>query len=326
MPKNVVSNRQVFVDESEIEMYNYPVKNIIIFKWVMYMWIGILIIILIIIYLFLIAPNTGRGEKMSPFCKVYIAHRGLFYNGNPKEEKDDVDSDEIVEEDEIIPENSLPAFERAVAAGYGIELDTQTTADGRVVVFHDESLLRMCGVDKNLHDCTYDELMKYKLLETDYKIPLFEDVLKVIGGKVPLIVEVKSEGNYRRTTRLTAEFLDAYRGTYCVESFHPLVLNWFKKNRPDVLRGQLSTNFFKSTLKRNWYENIILTNLMLNFLSRPDFIAYSYRFRYQPSFLICRKLFQVVCAAWTVRSEEVLRKVEKIFDVIIFDSFFPGKK
>ena len=294
---------------------------------------GIIVILLLIIYLFLIAPNFERREKMLPFSEVYIAHRGLFYNGevqsssaNNEVNNYKVDDKQGNPEEDIIPENSLPAFERAVAVGYGIELDTQTTSDGRVVVFHDESLLRMCGVDKKLHDCTYDELIKYSLLGTDYKIPLFEDVLKVIGGKVPLIVEVKSEGNYRRTTRLTAEYLDAYRGAYCVESFHPLVLNWFKKNRPDVLRGQLSTNFFKSTLKRSWYENFILTNLMLNFLSRPDFIAYSYRFRYQPSFLICRNLFRVVCAAWTVRSEEVLRKVEKIFDVIIFDSFLPGKK
>ena len=93
-----------------------------------------------------------------------------------------------------------------------------------------------------------------------------------------------------------------------------------------MLRGQLSTNFFKSTLKRSWYENFILTNLMLDFLSRPDFIAYNYRYKYQPSFFVCRKLFRVVCAAWTVRSEEALSKVEKIFDVIIFDSFLPGKK
>ena len=190
---------------------------------------GIIVILLLIIYLFLIAPNFERREKMLPFREVYIAHRGLFYNGEVQsKDVPNADDDRLEDlEEEIIPENSIPAFVRAVAAGYGIELDTQTPADGRVVVFHDESLLRMCGVDKNLHDCTYDELMKYKLLETDYKIPLFEDVLKVIAGKVPLIVEVKSEGNYRRTTRLTAEYLYAYRGTYCVESFHPLVLNWF---------------------------------------------------------------------------------------------------
>ena len=223
----------------------------------------------------------------------------------------------------IIPENSMPAFEAAVKAGYGIELDTQTTKDGRLVVFHDENLYRMCGVDKNLYECTYDELQSMRLAKTDYKIPLLEDVLKAVSGRVPLIVEIKSEGNWKRTTRMTAEALDSYNGIYCMESFHPLIVKWFRDNRQDVLRGQLSTDFFRSTLKRAWYENIVLTNLMLNFLSRPDFVAYNYRYKNQPSFWLCRHLFHVVSAAWTVRSEDALKKVRKVFDVIIFDSFIP---
>lgn len=315
------------------------------------MWIVICFVIIIIIYLYCIAPGIGRQEQMKPFSATYIAHRGLFYNGDGewKEEDDGRDtgtgeavSGDVVsnnrntgetvtvsrekEQEEIIPENSMPAFERAVASGYGIELDTQTTKDGRLVVFHDETLYRMCGVDRKLYECTYEELMQYGLAKTDYKIPLFSDVLKVVAGRVPLIVEIKSEGNWQRTTRLTAEFLDSYKGVYCMESFHPLVVRWFRKNRPDVMRGQLSTNFFRSTLKRAWYENIILTNLMLNFLSRPDFVAYNYRYKNQPSFWLCRHLFKVVSAAWTVRSEAVLKKVSKVFDVIIFDSFIPGDK
>ncbi|MBR1598802.1 MAG: hypothetical protein IJ661_07830 [Lachnospiraceae bacterium] len=345
------------------------------------MWIVICIVIIIFIYLYCIAPNTGRQEQMQPFADTYIAHRGLFDNGDgeweitpegvtpnggkavsdsskavsdgkksmsdkekvmPNEKEALSDREKAMPEKkavsdggkavsdskkaEIIPENSMPAFERAVASGYGIELDTQTTKDGRLVVFHDETLYRMCGVDKKLYECTYEELMKYGLAGTDYRIPLFSDVLKAVGGRVPLIVEIKSEGNWLRTTRMTAEQLDAYRGIYCVESFHPLVVRWFRKNRPDVLRGQLSTNFFRSTLKRAWYENIILTNLMLNFLSRPDFVAYNYRYRNQPSFWLCRHLFNVVSAAWTVRSEAVLKRVSKVFDVIIFDSFIPGER
>ena len=304
------------------------------------MLIAIIIILLIIVYLFLIAPNTGRQEEMTLFSKVYIAHRGLFNNGdgewvddslggaNNTDKKNTVDANKMISLEEtdteaVIPENSLPAFIRAVEMGYGIELDTQTTADGRVVVFHDESLYRMCGVDKKLYECTYEELMKYRLAKMEYRIPLLSEALEVIDGKVPLIVEVKSEGNWQRTTRMTAEHLDAYKGKFCVESFHPLVLSWLKKNRPDVLRGQLSTNFFRSTLKRAWYENIILINLMLNFLSRPDFIAYNYRYKNQPSFFLCRKLFHVVTAAWTIRNEQALIKAKKVFDVIIFDSFIP---
>lgn len=309
------------------------------------MWILIGILLVIVLYLFLIAPNMGRQEKMKPFEDTYIAHRGLFNNNC-------VGKKGIYEEGKQIPENSIPAFERAVEAGYGIELDVQTTSDGRLVVFHDENLKRMCGVDKKLYECTYDELMQYHLLETDEKIPLFDQVLRVIDGRVPLIVEVKSEGNWKRTTRMTAERLDSYSRTiaerrdsyggenngrkegggvrtgeytYCVESFHPLVLRWFRKNRPEILRGQLSTDFLRSKLKRRWHEKILLTNLMLNFLCRPDFIAYNYRYRNQPSLWLCRHVFSVVTAAWTVKSEKVLNEIKPYFDIVIFDGFIPKK-
>ena len=375
------------------------------------MWIAVIVVVVLIIYLYSIAPNMGRREKMKPFSETFIAHRGLFNNGDGEwlvkdsdgnlvrreevvnaaydksgsttagnqqykmgvtkqqgnepygEVSDSGNQDEREEDKEpgdkaaadvtipVAPENSMPAFQAAVAAGYGIELDTQTTADGRLVVFHDENLYRMCGIDKNLYECTYDELRTYKLAKTEYGIPLFEDVLKMIDGKVPLVVEIKSEGNWKRTTRMTAEALDAYgvsvrsdirmedskeekkaekreynRQPYCMESFHPFIVKWFRDNRPDVLRGQLSTNFFRSTLKRVWYENIVLTNLMLNFLSRPDFVAYNYRYKNQPSFWLCRNLFGVVSAAWTVRSEAALEKVAKVFEVIIFDSFLPEER
>ena len=358
------------------------------------MWIAIIVVVVLIIYLYSIAPNMGRREKMKPFSETFIAHRGLFNNGDGEWLVKDSDGNLVRREDvtntashktgdtiasgkvgginasgkmdtttagnrqfkaditiPLAPENSMPAFQAAVAAGYGIELDTQTTADGRLVVFHDENLYRMCGVDRNLYECTYDELRTYKLAKTEYGIPLFEDVLKVVDGRVPLVVEIKSEGNWKRTTRMTAEALDAYgvsvgsdnrargskevkkvgngeykRQPYCMESFHPLIVKWFRDNRPDVLRGQLSTNFFRSTLKRVWYENIVLTNLMLNFLSRPDFVAYNYRYKNQPSFWLCRNLFGVVSAAWTVRSEAALEKVAKVFEVIIFDSFLPEER
>ena len=132
-------------------------------------------------------PNRGRKEKMKVFEKQYIAHRGLFDNESEA------------------PENSIPAFQRAVQQGYGIELDVQLTTDNRLVVFHDETLQRMCGFDKKLTECSYDELKHYRLAKSDEKIPLFDEVLKVIDGKVPLIVEVKSEGDWKKTTQLMAE-------------------------------------------------------------------------------------------------------------------------
>lgn len=260
------------------------------------------------LYLLSIVPNRGRKEKMKVFEKQYIAHRGLFDNESEA------------------PENSIPAFQRAVQQGYGIELDVQLTTDNRLVVFHDETLQRMCGFDKKLTECSYDELKHYRLAKSDEKIPLFDEVLKVIDGKVPLIVEVKSEGDWKKTTQLMAERMDSYRGCYCMESFHPFAVKWFKDHRPEIIRGQLSTNYFKDKINRKWYEKFLLSNLMLNFLTKPDFIAYNHLWKKDFSYTLCRKLFKPENVAWTIKNQKELEEAEKTFDVIIFDSFIPKKR
>lgn len=260
------------------------------------------------LYLLSIVPNRGRKEKMKVFEKQYIAHRGLFDNESEA------------------PENSIPAFRRAVEQGYGIELDVQLTTDNRLVVFHDETLQRICGFDKKLTECSYDELKHYRLAKSDENIPLFDEVLKVIDGKVPLIVEVKSEGDWKKTTQLMAERMDSYQGCYCMESFHPFAVKWFKDYRPEIIRGQLSTNYFKDQINRKWYEKFLLSNLMLNFLTKPDFIAYNHLWKKDFSYTLCRKLFKPENVAWTIKNQKELEEAEKTFDVIIFDSFIPKKR
>lgn len=256
-------------------------------------------------YLYLLAPNKDRRDRLAAFEKQYIAHRGLFDNEGG------------------IPENSLPAFRRAVANGYGIELDVQMTRDHKLVVFHDESLKRMCGVEKLLHQCTYEELMQYELLDSGEKIPLYSEVLKVINGKVPLIMEIKSEGDWRTTTLLTARMMDRYRGLYCMESFHPRSVEWFRRHRPEVIRGQLASDYFRDGTKKNTIGRFVLTNLMMNCFSRPDFIAYNHKYNNQFSYRLLRKLFPVENVAWTIRSQEEMEKAKKICQVFIFDSFIP---
>ena len=162
----------------------------------------------------------------------------------------------------------------------------------------------MCGFDKKLTECSYDELKHYRLAKSDEKIPLFDEVLKVIDGKVPLIVEVKSEGDWKKTTQLMAERMDSYRGCYCMESFHPFAVKWFKDHRPEIIRGQLSTNYFKDKINRKWYEKFLLSNLMLNFLTKPDFIAYNHLWKKDFSYTLCRKLFKPENVAWTIKKPE----------------------
>ena len=263
---------------------------------------------LVIFYLFLIMPKLSRKEKQKPFEKVYLAHRGLFNN------KD-------------IPENSLSAFKKAVENGYGMELDVQLTTDGKLVVFHDASLLRICGVDKILTECSYDELLKYNLLNTNEKIPLFTDVLDVLKPDTPLIIEIKPEGPFIETTKKVVELMKTYDRTYSMESFNPDVVEYLRKNNPEIIRGQLSENYFNEEEGNlSNFKKFVLTYLLLNFITRPDYIAYDIKNMNNLSFRLISKLFNGECVAWTVKSEEDLKKANEYYQCIIFDSFIPKEK
>ncbi|MDO4197545.1 MAG: glycerophosphodiester phosphodiesterase family protein [Erysipelotrichaceae bacterium] len=242
---------------------------------------------------------------MKEYEKTFIAHRGFFNN------KD-------------IPENSIKAFKRAVENGYGIELDTQITKDDKIVVFHDGNLKRMTGVDRMLIDCTYEELQQYRLLDTDERIPLFTDVLKVLHKDTPLIVEIKSEGRYILNTKMTVAILRNYDGLYNIESFHPMVPYYLKKNEPDIIRGQLSFNSLNYTEGNTpLYQRFICTFLLMCFLNKPDYIAYDVNSVDNISFRIISRLYKAKCVAWTVKSEEQYQKIKDYYDVFIFDSYVP---
>ncbi len=270
--------------------------------------IAVLVVCLILsIYVLCLRTNTSRKEELKPFTEVYIAHRGLF-------------------DRESVPENSRSAFLEAVRKGYAVELDVRLTKDEVPVVFHDESLLRMCGVEKKVSDCTYEELCAYSLGSTQKHIPTFEAVLKDIAGKTPVLVEIKAEKAYKRTAEKTAEVLDRYIGVYAVQSFHPLVPVWFRKYRPQVLRGQLSTDYRRDTVTCSFFQKLVRTNLMCNIVTYPDFISFRHTMTGLWSYRVCKRLYRTMSFGWTIRSEEELYRAEKEFDGIIFDSFCPRKK
>lgn len=263
--------------------------------------------LVLMLYVLCLRTNDTRKEALKPFTEDYIAHRGLF-------------------DCEILPENSRAAFREAVRKGYAVELDVRLTKDEIPVVFHDAMLLRMCGVEKKVSDCTYEELCTYPLGNTQKRIPTLEAVLKDIGGGVPVLVEIKAERTYKRTAEKTAEVLDSYTGVYAIQSFHPLVLVWFRKHRPRVLRGQLSTDYWRDSTTCSVLQRIVRTNLGCNILTYPDFISFRHTMTDLWSYRICKRLYHTVSFGWTVRSEEELRRAEKEFDGIIFDSFCPRKK
>ena len=273
----------------------------------------ILIYILILLsaaaclYLFLLYPGKTRKERMLVFQQYRIAHRGLHDNTTSA------------------PENSLSAFKKAADAGYGIELDVQLTRDKDVVVFHDCDLIRACGAEVKTADCSLAMLQTHRLFSSDEQIPSFAEALSQIRGQVPVIVELKSApgSDHHALCEKTAGYLDSYDGVFCIESFNPMIVLWFKQNRPEFLRGILSTNFFKEPVPLSWSEKFVLTNCLTNFFTRPDFLAYDIRYRNQLSSRICTRLYRMVSVGWTVTNEEEFAKAGSWYDVVIFDSFLP---
>ena len=223
----------------------------------------------------------------------------------------------------MIPENSLEAFDKAIENNYGIELDVSFTKDKKTVVFHDDNLLRMTGLNKKISDCTLEEIESLYLNGTDYKIPTFNEVLDLVDGKVPLIIEIKSNRDRDGLCNSVKNELNDYNGRFCIESFDPLIMSRIKKNMPDVIRGQLSMKFTKDN-KAPKSLKIALEYLLLNFKSRPHFIAYNWIDSNNLSLRILRKL-DIITVAWTVNSEKALEVSNERFDTIIFEHCEPLK-
>ena len=179
-------------------------------------------------------------------------------------------------------------------------------------------------LDDAYSDFTYEELQQFKLCDSEETIPRFSDVLALVDGKVPLIVEYKSENFDTKLFALGDAMLRQYKGLYCVESFNPLLSFWYRKHHKDVLRGVLSDSYVKENItilpKAAYFP---LHHLLLNFLAKPDFIAYHHIYHKDLSRVLCQKLFRAPAVAWTIQSQEDLDARAKDFDIFIFDSFIP---
>lgn len=258
-----------------------------------------------VLYFLAIMPRMSHKKNRADFFGVFYAHRGLHDN------------------EREAPENSMAAFRKAVKAGYGIEMDVQLTKDKVPVVFHDFTLKRVCGQEGKVCDYTYEELQKFTLCKSEERIPRFQDVLQLVSGRVPLIIELKIEWMDVMVCPLADQLLREYQGIYCIESFNPLALLWYRRYHNEVVRGQLSDGFLKSGEFKGplyWF----LQNLLLNWMTKPDFIAYNHKYADTVSRKLCKSLYKNLSVAWTIKSQQELEAARKSFDLIIFDSFIPA--
>ena len=261
--------------------------------------IGILIALVIIFLAYvLIFVRSKKKKDFSQKLLVDYAHRGL-HGGE-------------------IPENSLLAFSKAVEEGFGIELDVQLSKDGEVMVFHDYTLIRMTGVDEKLVDKNLTELKELCLKNTQEKIPTFKEVLELVDGKVPLLIELKGESFDSSLCPKVAEVLKNYKGDYCIESFNPLLIKDIKRYLPKSFCGQLYTNVVREKKKCS-VLNIILTCMAFNFLARPNFIAFNKEDRNSLPVKITTGLYKAPKFVWTVKNNNELEMAHKNGEYAIFE-------
>ena len=248
----------------------------------------------------LLMPGQTAPSKRAVFEGRNFAHRGLH------------------SEDQSVPENSLPAFALACEAGYGMELDVQLSRDGQVVVFHDDTLDRACGVAARVDALDFAELQKLSLFGTAERIPLFSEVLALVNGRGPLIVELKNGPRNAELCEKTWALLRTYPGAYCIESFNPLIVAWFRFHAPTVLRGQLAQPPEEYTKAgRGQAEAIVLGNTLLNAAARPQFIAY--RIGPKPPTVRFAEALGALRFGWTSHS----RESEDTHDAVIFEYYRP---
>lgn len=262
----------------------------------------VFLLLLIIAYLYLSMPARREIDR-STFFNWDYAHRGFHDNSGPA------------------PENSLLAIELAVDNKYGMEFDIRLSKDGQVILFHDDDLKRMTNRTDHVRNLDFAELNQIKLLDSDQTIPLFSEVLELVDGKVPIIVELKCPNeDVEELASKASQSLDSYEGVFMVESFNPFAVKWFRDNRPNYIRGQLSSGHFPGLAFR---DNFLMKKLLVNYLSRPDFIAYEHKYRNKFALWIQKHIWKSLMVCYTVKVKEDYGINKPVFDLIIFEGFKP---
>ena len=220
-----------------------------------------------------------------------ITHRGIHDNIN-------------------IYENTLEAFKLSIKKGYAIELDIRMTKDKQIIVFHDNNTKRLTKKNRIVEESTYQELNNQNILH----IPLLTEVIKLVNGKVPLLIEIKTIPKTGELETRLMNILKTYQGKYAIQSFNPKVLYWFKRNYPNILRGQLSMKYHKhklSTLKK-----YILSNMLFNTITKPNFISYKYN-ELSPNQIKKYKKKNIKLIGWTITNEKEFNHYKKYYDNLI---------
>ncbi len=188
---------------------------------------------------------------MNNICELPFAHRGVH---------------------NIYPENSIPAFKKAIEMNVGIELDVHLTKSGEILVFHDYNLKRMTGINKKIEELKSKENKLYRLSNTNEYIPTLTEVLNLVNGKVPLLIELKTKLNYSKFAKKIKHIISSYKGEIYIQSFNPIIIRKLYKLNKNLTLGILSS-FFEDE-KKGLFKLIVKKLLLLSY-SKANFIAYN---------------------------------------------------
>lgn len=238
--------------------------------------------------------SRSRQAELARLAKRPFAHRGLHGGGRI--------------------ENSRAAFQAAIDAGFGIELDVQASRGGEAFVFHDWNLERVSDGVGLLADLDAEAIGRLRLRGSGEPIPTFGQIVSLVAGRVPVLVELKARGNaFAPLCAAVASTLTGYGGPVGIMSFNPRASHWFARNAPAMLRGLVVTE----SGKRGWRGGI--ERALASAWSRPDFLAYD--IRDLPSrFAAARRARGVPVYTWTVRSDEDRARAAAHADQIIFET------
>ena len=197
-----------------------------------------------------------------------------------------------------IPENTLPAFVKSVDKDYIIELDIHILKDNTIVVYHDHNLSKLTGINKVIETLSYTHLSKIKI-KNKYMIPTLKQVMHIVDGKVPLLIEVKDMNNNSKFEEELVKILDEYKGEFAIQSMNPFVIDWFYKNRKDYVIGLIIFN------ELNY-------NIVKKYTKKIDFISiYKKQLPFKSNKIVL---------GWTIRNDKEYKKYVKLCDNLICEN------
>ena len=217
-------------------------------------------------------------KNMDFLKRSLIAHRGLHTSQ--------------------IPENTLPSFVKCVDKNYIIELDIHILSDNTIVVYHDHNLKKLTGVNKIIETLSYAQLSQIKI-NKKYTIPTLKQVMHIVDGKVPILIEVKDVDNNSEFEEELVKILDNYKGKFAIQSTNPFVIDWFYRNRKDYVIGLIVFNDLNYKLVKKYVKKI-------------DFISV---YKKQLPFKINK-----LGLGWTIRKQSEYEKYKYLCDNLICEN------